>query len=335
MDPLAAELHWSAGGFTDCDFPQYDAATYEFTIPVHLKADKGQEIVVNNPLIPGEIGNARASFPSYGFLSADHRLARRFVWRFHTGAESATPKAGLAATNAAAPGPALPDLLTSMQQARGKITSIEERVQTLMPTGENEYYACGASFKRQSSGQFYGDASEPMLSCSVFRIGCDGLYWWWQNGDSLVVCPVTEIEEINSCICDPFDLASETPAAAIAQAGLKYGGRTNIGGAECHSITTGTGDNPTQWWIDTGTLRPVEMRQGSFRERFLYDSVNKNLSEAAFAVPKLDGVTPSPPEALGNGYTHRFVNLRDGSDGRMSVRWGMKGPGGTSSSGLN
>jgi hypothetical protein len=42
-----------------------------------------------------------------------------------------------------------------------------------------------------------------------------------------------------------------------------------------------------------------------------------------------------PPEPLAEGYTRRFLNVHDGSDGRMSVRWGMKGPKGTRSGGLN
>ena len=229
MESLAAELHWSAGDSPTAIF-RIRFRKMRVTIPVHLKPDKAQEIIINNPLIPGEIGSARASFPSYGFLSADHRLARRFVWRFQTGAESPAPEAEPAPTNAVAPEPVLSDLLTSMQQARGKITSIEERVQTLMPNG-GTIYTSGAPFKWQRSGQFYGDASEPMLSCSVFRIGCDGLYWWWQNGNSLEVCPVPDMPEVNSCICDPFNLASETPAAAIAESALNYAGRTNIGRA--------------------------------------------------------------------------------------------------------
>ena len=72
-----------------------------------------------------------------------------------------------------------------------------------------------------------------------------------------------------------------------------------------------------------------------FRTRFLYTSFNESLSASEFAVPKISGVTPSPPEPLGDGYTNRFVNVRDGSDGRMSVRWGKIGPKGRYSSGLN
>jgi hypothetical protein len=58
------------------------------------------------------------------------------------------------------------------------------------------------------------------------------------------------------------------------------------------------------------------------------------LKESRF-VPELEGVTPIPSEPLGNGYTNRFVNVRDGSDGRMSARWGKFGSAGRSSSGLN
>jgi len=94
-----------------------------------------------------------------------------------------------------------------------------------------------------------------------------------------------------------------------------------------------------QWQIDRRNYRPVATTQfytfGVVRQRFLYDAVNTPLPEGDFAVPKLEGLSPTLPEPLDAGYTNRFVNLRDGSDGNMSVRWGKKGPQGTSSSGLN
>ena len=71
------------------------------------------------------------------------------------------------------------------------------------------------------------------------------------------------------------------------------------------------------------------------RMQFLYDTVNKPLPALDFAVPKLEGLSPTSPEPLDEDYTNRFINLRDGSDGNMSLRWGKKGPKGTSSSGLN
>jgi hypothetical protein len=53
------------------------------------------------------------------------------------------------------------------------------------------------------------------------------------------------------------------------------------------------------------------------------------------AIPRLEGLPPTPPEPLDADYTNRFINLGDGSDGNVSLRWGKKGPKGTSSSGLN
>jgi hypothetical protein len=63
--------------------------------------------------------------------------------------------------------------------------------------------------------------------------------------------------------------------------------------------------------------------------------VNEPLPVGDFAVPKLEGLSPVSPEPLDANYTNRFINFSDGSDGNMSLRWGKKGPKGTSSSGLN
>lgn len=81
-------------------------------------------------------------------------------------------------------------------------------------------------------------------------------------------------------------------------------------------------------------IKTIAIKVGH-RELFLYDSVDQPLSEAVFAVPKVEGVTPAGLEALDANYTTRFINLRDGRDGRMSLRWGKQGPKGTSSGGLN
>ena len=51
--------------------------------------------------------------------------------------------------------------------------------------------------------------------------------------------------------------------------------------------------------------------------------MNAPLPAGNFAVPNLNGLSPAPPEPLEANYTNRFIHLRDGSDGRMSLRWGM------------
>jgi hypothetical protein len=63
--------------------------------------------------------------------------------------------------------------------------------------------------------------------------------------------------------------------------------------------------------------------------------VNEPLPPADFVAPVIEGQSPVPPEPLDANYTRRFIRLGDGSDGSMSLRWGEKGPKGTSSGGLN
>ena len=125
--------------------------------------------------------------------------------------------------------------------------------------------------------------------------------------------------------------------------------RFRLGGADCLLLERWdidasvpefiTGGSLTRWRIDAQTGRPVEVQGVSgfylVRTRFLYDAVNQPPPPQAFTVPKVAGLPSTPPEVLDADYTSRFVNLRDGSDGRMSVRWGKTGPKGRSSSGLN
>jgi len=63
------------------------------------------------------------------------------------------------------------------------------------------------------------------------------------------------------------------------------------------------------------------------------DSVNVPLPAGNFAVPKLGGLPPVP-EFLDADYTNRFVNLSDGSDGNMTIRYGKEGPKGNSGGGF-
>ena len=186
---------------------------------------------------------------------------------------------------------------------------------------------------------------------AAFRIGSDGQRWWWHfesnQQTNLVVCPAREMHKLNVAIGEPFDLDQRTPAAAAAELGLNYAGLARLGQTDCHlcqawSVET-VGDwmtwgSLTQWWLQPQSGRVTALsafqNNGVTRTRFLCDPLAASPA-AAFAVPKLEGISPSPPEPLDADYTTRFVNVRDGSDGRMSLRWGKLGPKGTSSSGLN
>jgi hypothetical protein len=178
-----------------------------------------------------------------------------------------------------------------------------------------------------------------MLSCKVFRLGCDGQNWWWDTGDKLFLCAFDQMHTLNTSLCDPFELTSQTPAEAATESKLAYAGVIKGGGAEARVLESWSADALNRWYIDPQTFLPVQLdacaTYGVWRTRFLYDAVNQPVPDEVFAVPKLEGISPSPAEPLEEGYTRRFVNVRDGGDGRMSVRWGMTGPKGRSSSGLN
>ena len=156
------------------------------------------------------------------------------------------------------------------------------------------------------------------------------------------------MHELNISIGDPFGLTQETPAATATGLGLHYAGVSVDGGAdhvqlEAWKIQKISGTTPygslVQWCINRWSYRPAQVTEfspaGVSRIKFLYDTVNQSLPATDFAVPKVEELSPTTPKPLDADYTHRFINLRDGSDGNMSVRWGEKGPKGTRSDGLN
>jgi hypothetical protein len=196
-----------------------------------------------------------------------------------------------------------------------------------------------ALFKWSKPNQFYADVSQEMVSCKVFKLGCDGQSWWWHIDKKLEACPVSEMHRPNVSLCDPFDLTSGNPAAAAAESHLAWSGSLPFAGREMAALTSSDEDGRARWFVDPTSHLPEGVEQcasyGVFRTRFIYRSINQAIPAAEFAIPKIPGMTPDQPEPLGDGYTNRFVNLRDGSDGRMSVRWGKFGPKGRSSSGLN
>jgi len=205
------------------------------------------------------------------------------------------------------------------------------------------------------TNRYYADVSQQMLSTDAFIIGSDGDNWWWHMGSgtrdkaSLMVCARQDMHQTNICICDPFGLTGQTPEEAAKALELSYVGRARVGETDCHLLERWAidGSHPeficsgdlVRWWVDADSGRPVEVGQlgGDYlmRTRFLYDAVNEPPSAQAFAIPKVPGVQSTPPETLDDDYNSRFVNVGDGSDGRMSVRWGKIGPKGRSSSGLN
>jgi hypothetical protein len=316
---------------------EYDAATRTFRIPLLLP--------------PKE----RVTFTLTGFRNANGVLAETVKLDYDVSeTELSQPEQEKIA--AGITDPKLLDLLQTMKEQRSRITSLAERVQTLHLYQEQGLFtrlrACGSTFNWQEPNQYYGDVSEAMLSCSDFRIGCDGRQWWWHLDSSrhtrFVACPTKEMGVLNISFCDPFKLTVKTPSAAAAELRLNYAGlaetrenRARLVEAWKINPFPGTAalGSLIRWAIDPHTYRPAEIAEYSQDvvawTRFFYDAVNQPLAPSSFAVPEIEGLSPSLPEALDADYTNRFVNVRDGSDGRMSVRWGKEGSKGRSSSGLN
>jgi len=244
--------------------------------------------------------------------------------------------------------PRLLEILQSMQRERTHITSLAERIQSLsMSRGKGGLFerltSKSASFKWQKPDQFYADATDMMYTSSAFVIGCDGQTCWWQDESpwagtttgttNLVICPLKDIQRMDLSLCDPFDLSFKTPAQAASEMDLNYVGDGEFGGSKCHVIE-GWVMSPigflSQWWIDTRTSRLLEnlvyWDNDVKRVRFFYDTVDQPLPVGELSIPKIHGVSPVPAESLGVGYTNRFINLRDGSDGNMNIRYGKEGP---------
>ncbi len=370
MDPFSLKLDWAAGGFFSCEQPVYDAEQKEFSLTIHLRDSAVHEVVVNKPMLPHDLPLSRKQFPSEGFRSDDGAQAALFRWSFRTAAgvdgdsnkEASKGDAWQAVTNPreamekAKGDPRLLALLESMAQQRKNLTSLVERVQTISLSGEGanftRFAATSARFLWQHPNRFFADASGPMLSCRIFRIGCDGEQAWWhiEHGEerSLTVCPAPEVQVFNLSFCDPFKLTKLQAREAAAQ-GLIYRGQTTVEGRPCDQIETWempspedktARPEPRSWYIDSESRRPLLITyefgdRFVYRMHFLYESVNQPIPQDAFSVPQNAQLTRKQVEPLDADYTKRFLNAEDGSAGEMSVRWGKQGPKGRSSSGLN
>jgi hypothetical protein len=259
MEPLSLRLTWDCGGFTNCDFPKYDAERYEFSIPVCLSPGTLHQIVVNEPwLMPGmSIAEVRKRTPQEGFRSAERRLGCVFAWRFFTqkpaeaGAGALTSLSSeepsssdetsrVGASKAAFDEPMLSpeqptsqllDLLAAMKRERLQIIALSERVQELSQTRKGGWFVAlsstGSTFKWQSPQRCFGDVSD-IMGCTTFRIGGDAEHCWMEYvneaKETVEVCPSNEVGRWELSFCDPFDLTGKTPEEAVSSLGLEYNG---------------------------------------------------------------------------------------------------------------
>ena len=312
---------------------EYDPQQYQFTLPVSLAE------------------NWKGWFELYGFESAQGVRADPIQIEYKT-QEAAFSESLRERIEKARQNPQLRLVLEKVQQARRGLSSLSEREQDIHYWKVRKDYFTGirsntATFKMQGDRQFFADVSEHMGSCSAFCIGSDGNKCWWhiksKRGTKLVTCPFEDMHEKNVQICDPFGLMGRDPARAIDELQLEYLGISTLDGHACHLIQSWncnqTFPHITRWWINAETYQLVQLVQygGGIRvvRRFFYDCVNEKIPDSEFRPKLRQTVNPEEPKPLDKDYNIRFLNVIDGSNGRMSCRWGRRGPKGKYSSGLN
>lgn len=203
-----------------------------------------------------------------------------------------------------------------------------------------------ARFAKQGK-KYFGDVSQCMNS-SFFQVGSDGGRCWFRFGDDVTVVPSAEVAQQNVSIAGGFsDLTLQSPQATIEHYQLEHVGLQTIGDRRFHVLRSWA--NVKSWWermqrvtgfqewlIDDETALLFQITSGRVhRTQFVYEAVNAEIPDDVFAVPMGKGITLKAAAPLGDGYNLRFLNVIDGTNGRMSLRWGQKGAKGVSSSGLN
>ncbi len=256
---------------------------------------------------------------------------------------------------AAAKDPRLKQLLSDMKRARQKHNSGRVTVQ---------YGNCGAwnqggfrslttgkaLFKWQGENQVYADITDIMRYSQSFKCGSDGEKCWLysasQDKNILRTIPMAEMDDKLFEIADPFNLQNVSEEIALARGNLAYVEKTELSGKACHLVQgwvsrRGNGNafaSLNQWWIDADTLLPLQASQYDLHSRrdliFQFEGLNEPLAAKEFQPPTSE---VSDDQFLAKDATHNryFLRISDGSNGRMSGRLGVRGSGGTKSSGLN
>jgi serine/threonine protein kinase len=323
---------------------QYDPDARRFTIPLVLPADNPVKLTLD------------------GFYSADGVASDPIVFRGEVGTNDySSQQTNLTAE--AAKDPRLKQLLSAMKDARQRLTSGIETVQSKFLYGDESFRSIMANqstFKWQGTNQVYGDISDVMNS-KAFILGSDGAICWLysvdeNNGQRLDSSPAALMADIDTSIADPFGLTSRPVQSVIAEDGLVYEGQAQLSGRLCHRVQSwivrqsqGKYDRTSaacsEWWIDAETDLPRQLiEHSSYGVQILtfnYEKLNQLMPDTAFEPPAVPGnnakpdsfklfkqETPAPGEK-------RLLKIMDGADGRMSGRLGYRDANGTTSSGLN
>jgi beta-lactamase regulating signal transducer with metallopeptidase domain/outer membrane lipoprotein-sorting protein len=322
----------------------YDAENREFTFPIDLPANWSGKIQLS------------------GLRSRNGSAAQPITINYSTGDQRYSPdqlKSLLRPESLAK----LRNVIEMSHAAQNELHSVSETVRSVSFNSsgyaERRYSALEGNqsrFKMQGQRQFYSDVSQMMGT--PFQIGSDGKECWfydrWRNDSgemksTLTTCKYEDIQSKKLTILEPFDFDARNLEEVVKQRRLEYLGREKINQTECHLVRSidvteiGPGGelfvNVLRWWIDSKTNRPLQVASdtayGPTILSFQTDSINRQLPITEFQPTTAPHVVASGFEPLGEGYDTRYLQISDGSNGRMSCRWGKKGTKGDASGGLN
>jgi hypothetical protein len=292
-----------------------------------------------------------------GFRGQDGVEAASIVLKYRTGRRVVSDSLQAEVDGAGRSAEELRRVVEKVREARRKLTSVSEEARTtgaiglVSPDWYSRYDTEGSRFAMQGDRKFVGEVDAIMGI--PFRVGSDGARCWWRGGDKHASVPFEGVVDKYVAICDAFDANGPADAASIIRdRKLNYAGEAVVRGRRCHRIrswnllTVGRSLHGSllEWSIDAESFFPARVElllvgalPSSYAIEFSYSRINQPIPDEAFRLTSDSDAAGSSgePEPLAEGYTRRFLNVKDGSDGRMSVRWGMTGPKGRMSSGLN
>ncbi len=307
---------------------EYSADKTEFTVPLVLPPDWNGEIELN------------------GFVSAGGTEAEPIVLKYSAGQELFSSEL-LQRLKDAKKSQKLIDVLEAIRNKRMNIKSLSETIQTVWDFGRDSKTA-RAIFKMQGDRQFFTDITGQMGN--PFVVGSDGQNcWFYHKGkqEELASVPFEQVQEKVVSICDFAGLSKIGISKAIEDNKLEYVGEDLLDSRKCHLIrlwnfsmeSDGVRGSVKVGWIDAQTNMLAQViDDGGFTcsiYRFYYDRINEPIPDSEFSPESFTDIRPSEPKPLNDKYDTRILGILDGSSGIMKVYWGVKGPGGTSSSGLN
>jgi RNA polymerase sigma factor (sigma-70 family) len=231
---------------------------------------------------------------------------------------------------------------------RGLKSVTEEAVWTITSFSGPDWFQAmsseGSRYQVQGRQKFLGVIDDAMQI--PFRVGSDGDVCWLRSGDERVVVPAKDIAQKNVFIADVFNaFGSADTDRVIRDLKLEYLGETTVRGRRCHRVrswavgvdTDYVPNAPHDCFIDAETLLFLRIEAGTtglFRFDYTHSRINAPIPDEEFR-PDSDPGVHAGSDHLPEGYTSRYLNVNDGSTGRISVHWGMRGQKGSSQGGQN